>query len=325
MKILRIGDPHIRPQNLAESENLLHFIHEKITTIRPDRVEILGDLFHTHAIIRIEVFDFWDRWLHELSLRAKEVVVLVGNHDMTGDYNSKLNALKFFDPLYGNVTIVNRPLSIGIYGYLPYIHSKDEFVKEAQKLYDEGNRVLVCHQEFDGSQFENGFFSPHGVNPDDIPFKTIISGHIHREQIIAGGKVDYPGTPKWDSANDANEKKGIWLYEHDDSGTVISRYLISTSEVVTPIVSFTWTEGEEAPVIPEGARASVELIGSGDWVAKQKLNFKGKASIKSKITDKKRAASRKVGNSFENYLQNLYITTMDRTNLIKLAKELGIV
>ena len=66
----------------------------------------------------------------------------------------------------------------------------EKFRDACVQLKSAGPTVLVCHSEFSGSQFENGFYSPHGFNPDEIPFDTIISGHIHKEQIIAGGKVD---------------------------------------------------------------------------------------------------------------------------------------
>jgi DNA repair exonuclease SbcCD nuclease subunit len=245
---------------------------------------------------------------------------------MSGDYNSDLHALTVFKRIQnGRLKIIDKPTVIGAFGYTPYIHKEDRFREACRDLLQQGAKVLVCHAEFSGSQYDNGFYSPHGFNPDEIPFQTIISGHIHKEQIIAAGKVDYPGTPKWDTASDANEQKAVWLYEHDTNGKVLNRYRISTAEYCTPIVTFTWIEGQEQPVIPEGSRATVELIGSSDWISKQKAILKGKVSIKSKTTDQKRKSQRKAGNSLENYLLNMYDTKMDRTVLIQFAKEIGIV
>lgn len=326
MRVLRVGDPHIRPSNITEAHKLMEFVRETAYTNKVDQIEILGDLFHTHAVIRLEVLEFWAEWLPNLS-KHHRLIVLVGNHDMSGDHSSNSNALSVFKDMENErFKIVDAPYRSGVFGYLPYKHSNADFLEEGRKLFSSGCRTLVCHATFSGSQYDNGFFAPNGVNPDDLPFSTIISGHIHKEQIIAGGKVDYPGTPKWDTASDANERKGIWLYEHDDStGVVTQRNFISTEKVCTPIVSFVWLEGEEQPVIPEGSRATVELVGSGDWVANKKSTLKGKVGIKSKITDKKRSESRKAGNSFENYLANLYVSTMDREHLLAYAKELGIV
>lgn len=325
MKILRVGDPHIRPNNIQEANQLMEFICNIVKNAKVDRLEILGDLFHTHAVVRLEVLEFWDKWLQRFS-DIVETVVLVGNHDMGGDYHSDSHALTVFKRIKNEkLKIIDKPTAIGVFGYLPYTHDGAVFVESARRLNGEGSKVLVCHATFSGSQFDNGFYAPEGINPDDIPFEKIISGHIHKEQIIAGGKVDYPGTAKWDSASDANERKGVWLYEHAVDGTVLNRDMISTEKVVTPIVSFKWVEGEEAPVIPEGAKASVELIGSSDWITKQKSKLKGKVSISSKFTDKKEKAERKAGNSLENFLNNLYVPTMNRDSLLAFAKEIGIV
>lgn len=326
MKILRIGDPHIRPQNIAEAESLMKFAKQVVVNAKIDRLEILGDLFHTHAVLRLEVVDFWNRWLQTFS-DIIETVVLVGNHDQTGDHHKGTHALEVFKRINnGRLKIIDKPTVLGQFIYVPYIHSEEDFLASVNGVDGSETKTLVCHAEFSGSQYDNGFYAPHGFNPDNVKVQHIISGHIHKEQIIAGGRVDYPGTPKWDTASDANERKGLWLYSHDPvTGKVLSRDMISTEHVCTPIVSFTWIEGQEAPVIPENARASIELVGSSDWISKQKLTLKGKVSISSKFTDKKKKTERKAGNSFENYLNNLYVTTMDRTALMQFAKEIGIV
>lgn len=332
MRILRMGDPHIRPSNIEEADRLMAFAKEIIVGGKIDRFEILGDLFHTHAVIRLEVLEFWNKWLQVFS-GVVETVVLVGNHDMTGDHNSQNHALKVFKRINNErLKIIDRPAIIGPFVYCPYIHSNGTFIQAVRGFSGQGAKVLVCHQTFAGSQFDNGFYAPEGINPDDIPFEKIISGHIHKEQIIAGGKVDYPGTPKWDSASDANERKGLWLYEHDPvTGAVLSRNLIPTDItlpvgiVCTPIVSVVWKEGEEKPKLSENAKNNIELIGSSEWIGKQKPALKGLASIKVKVTDKKRVAERKTGNNLEFYLKNMYVSTVNKEILLKRAQELGIV
>lgn len=325
MKILRVGDPHIRPQNLAEAEKLMQFIFDIISKGAVGRLEILGDLFHTHAVLRLEVVDFWNRWLQKFSDMI-ETVVLVGNHDQTGDYHKGTHALEVFKRINnGRLKIIDRPTVLRQFVYCPYIHKESDFLAAIHGIDGTETKTLVCHAEFSGSQYDNGFYAPNGFNPDNVRYAHIISGHIHKEQIIAGGRVDYPGTPKWDTASDANERKGIWLYEHDETGKVINRDLISTEKIVTPIRSFVWLEGQEAPKIPAESKTTIELIGSSDWISKQKVLLKGKASIKSKITDQKRSEKRKAGNSLENFLTNMYDTKTDRKKLLDYAKEIGIV
>jgi DNA repair exonuclease SbcCD nuclease subunit len=326
MKILRIGDMHVRPSNLAEAHDLMEFVLQTAKDNMVNRIEILGDLMHNNAIIRLEVLDFWEHWLDKISY-IFQTFVLVGNHDFLSHKESILNSLSIFkriDNGMGNLTIVTNPVQIGMFLYLPYVHDNQEFIDSVKKFSDV--KVLVCHQEFDGSQYDNGFYAPNGVKPEDIPVDIIISGHIHKQQIIANGKIDYPGSPMWNSAVDANEKKGIFIYEHDDNtGVILSRTMIPTNEIVMSIISLTWQEGEEAPEIPGHADVVVELIGSSDWIAKQKPLLKDIARIKSKITDKKKPQNRKTGNGLEDYLLNIYNTKMNKKELFDYAKELGIV
>lgn len=327
MKILRVGDPHIRPANIEEAEALMHFIKHLVITLKIDRLELLGDLFHTHSIIRLEVLEFWNGWLQVFS-DIVETVILVGNHDQSGDYRSTFHALRVFKNMMAHrpfLKIVDVPVVYGVYGYMPYIHDIKEFVTQAKSLKEQGANILVCHATFYGSQFDNGFYAPEGINPDDIPFDQIISGHIHKEQMFANGKVDYPGTAKWDTQSDANENKGVWLYEHDDKGKVLVRQMIPTDKVCRPIVSLTWKEGEEMPVFPENAKASIELIGSSTWITKQKASLKGTVGLRSKVTDKKETAKRTVGKGFDDFLLNTYSSTVAPQELYDYAKELGIV
>lgn len=322
MFILRVGDPHAKINNLEEMEALLTFVWEKAYEHKVDRIEFLGDLFHTHAILRLEVLDFWTRWLLKLS-QEFQVVVLVGNHDLSGDHNSTVSALSIFTRLNNqNLHIITAPKVMGVYGYLPYFHSGEQFVLEANKLVDQGAKVIVCHQTFDGSRFENGFYAPEGIDAKKINSEIIISGHIHATQEF--GTVWYPGTPRWDMASDANQTKGIWLCQHDEQGKLISKVLVNTDKVCSPIVSITVHEGEEICEFAPKARICVELVGSSQWISKQKAKLKGKCSIKTRITDKVNSETRKSGNSLAEFLEKHFESKI-KGRLIAYMKELGLV
>ena len=328
MKILRIGDPHIKPTNLEEAEKLMHFVNDVILERRPDRVELLGDLFHTHSIVRLEVLDFWDSWIDILS-EATELYVLIGNHDRATNQEHAVHSLATIKRIRRkNLKIVENPRVDGIFGYISYYHDSQTFIDIANSCVKDGAKVLICHQTFDGSKYESGVYAPDGIDPSKIDCKLIISGHIHTRQIIKNGDqtIIYPGTPKWDTLADANEDKGIWLYEHDDvTGAIISEELIRTAHVVTKLVSLSWVEGEELPAIPSGCKVTIELIGSSEWVNKHKKALKGQFSIKTKITDRVDKAARQAGSSFQDFVQNLYVTNCDREELLKYMKELGLV
>lgn len=324
VKILRIGDPHAKVNNLGEMRDLVSFALETAKANGVNRIELLGDLYHTHAVLRLEVQEFWT-WTLNLLSDSFETVVLVGNHDMSGNYSSKFSALSVFSLLEKrNLKIIEKPTILGAIGYIPYMHDNGEFIATANELADLEAKVLVVHQTLQGSKYENGFYAADGADASKISEKitNIISGHIHSKQEF--GRIDYPGTARWDSVSDANQEKGIWIYTHDDSnGQVLGKQFISTENVCSPLHQLTFREGEVEPVIPRG-RVTLELVGSSEWVGKQKQKFKGKVGLKSKITDSKKLENRKAGTSFADFTTNIFVSTMDKEHLLKLAKEMGI-
>jgi len=125
MKILRLGDPHVKVSNIKESEALMQFVLFTATERKVDRIEILGDQFDNHSILRLEVLEFWQRWLWNLSDRAYsfDTYVLTGNHDISGDNTNNYSALQVFNDIEF-VNIVSSPVVVGAIGYAPYIHDR---------------------------------------------------------------------------------------------------------------------------------------------------------------------------------------------------------
>jgi DNA repair exonuclease SbcCD nuclease subunit len=327
MKILRVGDVHVKPNNLRESEALLEFVLSKALELEVDKVEFLGDLFDTHSIVRLEVLEFWHRWFHIFSEQQFKTIILVGNHDISGDYSNNYSALTPFMMLCDtNFDIINTPTLDGVYGYLPYIHSNEKFVQEANKLAEQGATVLVSHPNFEGAVYDNGSDVLGGVRDSDIDnrYLHLIGGHIHTELEL--GRIWYTGNPRWMTKSCANKRKGIWLVNHDDNtGAILSKEFISTESVCTPIISLTWKEGEEKPTIPEKASVNIELIGSSNWVTEQKKELKG-VSISSKITDIKKSRERKSGKSLEEFLIKYYDKNSSNSiKILKYLKELNLV
>lgn len=325
MKILFLGDPHAMAGNMDESERLLQFTFDSAIENKVDLIFIPGDLGHTHAILRVEVLSLWLKWLPKLAEKFK-VIVLVGNHDMRNNEDGKVHGLSAFNAMsIENLTIIQSPAVIDGIGYLPYIHDNAEFVKQANAL---GTRVVASHTTYQGAKFENGFYAPDGVDPEALDATLLISGHIHcrnRLSTPSGKTVIYPGTARWLTASDANQPKGLWLADINPRGSVLSEKFLDTSHVCTPILSLEWQEGSDQPKFPDNAKVSMELIGTSDWVTKQKSLLKGTCSIKTKITDPKKTERRKSGTSFEHYLLSIYKADTDKSKLIEFLKELKIV
>ena len=269
----------------------MDFIIKTAEKEKVDVIEFLGDLFHTHAILRIEVVDFWRNAFKRIKDAQFNCRVLVGNHDQPGSKEKEqtMNALNIFEDNLeegGWRTIINKPRIMDKIAYIPYMSDETAFLKASHDLHKEGaTALLVAHQTFTGATYENGFYAEDGIDPALIAQDYIVSGHIHKQQEI--GKCWYQGTPKWDTMSDANEDKGIWIYEHNKDGSVESKSFISTAEVVTPIYKHTVNEGDDEPKLIEGARNYIEFKGKSAWITKMKKKYKGKASIKARPTDRK--------------------------------------
>lgn len=326
MKTLRVGDLHVKVSNLDESEKLMQFILHKAQELKVDQLELTGDLTDTHDIVRLRVQEFWHRWFKILSQKPFKTIVLSGNHDMVGDYNSEYSSLSVYKEIQNllpgtGIKIVDEPYLDGKYGYLPYIHNDEKFIEEANKLANQGATVLVSHPNFKGAVYDNGHSIDNGVDPDRLSdnFHHLVGGHIHSEAVL--GRVWYIGTPRWLTKSCANKPKGIWLCEHDDSGKMTSKEFISTHEVCTPIVSVQWKEGEDKPEVPKNSKIDIELVGSSDWVSKVKKELVG-VSISSKLTDTKKSRERKSGKSLFEFISKYYqIDAKKREKLIQYLKD----
>jgi DNA repair exonuclease SbcCD nuclease subunit len=328
MKVLYVGDVHFKHSHKEECERLAGFIHDEACKNKVDQIVLLGDLNDTFNVLRTDNLTFWSKWLKNLSDHQK-LYVLVGNHDKKNQSNDddKENSLSIFNLIDSpNLFIIQAPVSFGPFAYIPYIHDNARFVKEANFLSEQGAKVLISHTDYDGAQYEGGFYCQNGVKQEELNFDILISGHIHKRSRF--GKVIYPGNPRWLTSSDANAEKGIWLVDHDsETGTILNESFLDTSHVCTPIYAYTYKEGDkEAPSIPEGSRCSVELIGSSVWISKEKAKFKGRASVSTRVTDKEKPKNRKTGNSLEHFVTNVFdvSSNVKKDRMLHFMKELGV-
>ena len=301
-KVLVVGDPHVQVSNLKDSEKLMDFIIKTAKEKEVHSIVFLGDLFHTHAVKRTEVEDFWSRAFNLIEKEDIRCNVLVGNHDQVGSKEKEqlINSLNVFGDT-GLRTIINKPVILYNIAYIPYHSNHNDFLKAAQDLYNDGaTELLIAHQTFTGAQYENGFFSEEGIDPELIPQKQILSGHIHKSQQV--GKCFYPGTPKWDTMADANQEKGIWIFSHTTDGQYVDKEFISTDNIVTPITSYEIKEGDIVPIINPSARNYITLEGKTVWINKMKKEFKN-CNIKIKPTDKS-ISKINTSSTIDKYLEN---------------------
>jgi len=182
VRALLVGDVHATPEELEDCQRLIDHVVAVARLRRVGAVVFMGDLYNTHNVMRVEVLAFWRRAFKTLNDAGLDVYVLVGNHDYAGE-GLQIHALMAHEE---QVTVVDRPMVLGHAGVLmlPYFSDRQAFVEACHvEIQLDGRRVeggsVLCHQTFEGSKYENGFYAPDGVEPNLLPQKYVISGHIH--------------------------------------------------------------------------------------------------------------------------------------------------
>lgn len=282
MKTMYVGDVHAKPDDLEDCQNLLDLVGQRAQEHSVSRIVFLGDQHHTHAIIHLDVLAFWRHNLIRLTATGVQVVFMVGNHDMSGDASSDNHALLAYEGMK-NVRVISEPVSPGWdkLTYMPYMADHQKFIDACNLAHG----VVVCHQEFNGCEFDNGFYSSTGVDPEAIPQSLVISGHIHTPQRM--GKVWYLGSPRWLTASDANQDRFIYVIEHSlVDGSIVDTVAIPTGDVCQRIfqVEDHFERPHEGAVDPRH-KYIVDITGPQAWLEERRPRWQGKARIRTHRTD----------------------------------------
>lgn len=247
-KILYIGDVHSTPEDMDDCTSLLAFVLDTAKASKPDYIVFLGDQFHRFDTLSIRLLDFWREWLLT-AIDTAPVYLLVGNHDRVGPKDTtNRNSMSLFGGVWKSgcldcVKVVEKPTYIepGILA-VPYM-STTEFVNLFSGDKKWPAKTVLCHQEFDGGQYDNGFYIKDGIPTAILEGCQVISGHIHKPSEFAN--VWYPGAPRWQTLTDANVDRAIWLVEHAEDGSIVGRTQFNTHGIVPKIWRY-----EDKPLAP---------------------------------------------------------------------------
>ena len=186
MRVIAIGDPHFRVENIIEVELFIEKIGKLAKTENPDMIIVLGDLLHTHE----KIFTIALNKAYEFIKILRDIAptyVLVGNHDYIQNSqflteNHWMNAMKDWD----NVVIVDSVITVKKQGVklvlLPYVPNGR--FQEALNTIDDDWKDADCifaHQEFFGCKMGAIISTDGDIWPLEYP--CIVSGHIHSRQI----------------------------------------------------------------------------------------------------------------------------------------------
>jgi len=197
IKILGVGDPHIKIDNLPEFDLFCNKLYELAIEENPDIIIVLGDVLDTHerlhTVTMNKAFDMIKN-LRDIS----KTYILVGNHDAINNRiflneNHWMNAMKEWK----NVEIIDKVKVLDINDIkltlVPYVPN-GRFI-EALKTNDEeewkNSDLIFAHQEFYGCKM-GAIVSVDGDRWDE-EYPYVISGHIHSNQ-RPQKNIYYPGS-----------------------------------------------------------------------------------------------------------------------------------
>jgi len=204
MKILFIGDLHLRINHFEHGVNLLRWIESQVRLHKPDIVCNLGDTFHSHAVLRSEIIKEFKDHIYLSTLNGAKYWYVLGNHDQYKPRDAKYHALQVFKDL-PNLTVFDKitelpQLNITM---VPYVQLYKDFPLHT-------NKICITHNTFVGADY--GFKREDcGIDAGKVNADVIISGHVHKRQSF--GNVIYPGTPCAHNATDVDQSKGLLLFD----------------------------------------------------------------------------------------------------------------
>lgn len=224
---LLVGDLHAQINNLEDTGIILDAVAYIVRQQNVQFTVFLGDVYHTHSVMRQEVVKLLqDKLLNTRGAGQGKPIIIVGNHDLVGPTNLASNACDL--TLSDVAAVVSEPLQVNDILLMPFIPDNEVFIQLCNQYPD--TTVLICHQTFDGSVYENGFYAPEGVDQKLIPQKYVLAGHIHKAQTI--GKVKYVGTPRALTAAEHNEDKGVTIVTYDTELKTLDTKFISLNSLV---------------------------------------------------------------------------------------------
>lgn len=267
-KWLLVGDPHAVADELDDMQALIDGIIATVEAESPNYLVFLGDQHHNHALVHVEVLAFWRQAFKRLTALCP-VYALVGNHDMPGDAGSKAHAMMAYAGT--GVRVVDRAIQADGCLLLPYRHTEAEFLADLSNFPKEG--VVFCHQTFDGSKFENGFFAKDAIDVSSFKDRTFISGHIHAPQRF--DNVLYVGAPRWRSLSDIGVERALVLVEIVD-GKLDKGKTFNTAQWCQKLVRL--EDRQEAPLELETNprwKYIIDIYGSEDYIKSRKARWSG--------------------------------------------------
>lgn len=311
------------------SIDFLKWIESLVLQYKPDLVVNLGDTMPDHSIIRSEILNEFTK--HLKMFTSTPYVIIRGNHDNFKPNDSTYHALTPFKSGYKNIYIVDTVADLFGCTFIPFLCADERWPEQT-------NKIVFSHNTFIGADF--GFkLATSGISLDDVNCDIVISGHIHKRQILQTQttQIIYPGTPYASSASDVDQEKGVMLFDTD---TYKYTYIKSpfpmwkrtnidlSVDKDTDSVLKSLDKENHHVVVVTGPRAEVKALLASKEVATAKKNLS--ISFKTEFTDKVKNEKKtiKVTSTslmVKDFISNIYTGQIDKDLLVSEAmKYIGV-
>lgn len=221
-KLMVIGDLHMghRSGDRETAEYQLRvfeeFIFPLISKLGIKRVIQTGDFFDARKAIRHDTMELVRERLVPLT-KGQHWDILVGNHDMHLKENIFPNSCNELLAGYDNITIHNEPGVIDVDGIkidmIPWI-CRDNRKQILDFISNSTSNIAVGHFELAGFQYYRGMASQGEDAHFLANYSQVWSGHFHT--ISKANHILYVGTPYQLTFGDADDDRGVWVYDTDD-------------------------------------------------------------------------------------------------------------
>jgi DNA repair exonuclease SbcCD nuclease subunit len=225
LKILCIGDPHIKIDNLAEFKEFEIKLIELIEKENPNFIVCLGDILHTHERLHTiplnKAYSFIDN-----IRKFCPLYLIVGNHDYIHNQeflseNHWMNSLKEWK----NVFVIDKVKELKIdkrnFVFVPYVFPGKfgEALSTINNNIWKKSDIIFAHQEIKGCKM--GPIQSTEGDEWNLEYPQIISGHIHSNQ-KPQKNVYYPGSALQNAFGES-EKNIIPIIEYEEKGEFFLR------------------------------------------------------------------------------------------------------
>jgi DNA repair exonuclease SbcCD nuclease subunit len=335
VKVLFIGDPHIKVSNLVEIELLIQGLEKICSEQNPDLIVIAGDMLDDHEKIWTQALNKAYNMIDILREFA-DLYILVGNHDYISNIqflseNHWMNAIKKWDKVTIVDKVLHKTIKNELFVFTPYV-TNGRFI-EALNTGTVNWRDASCifaHQEFFGCKM--GAITSVSGDTWDETYPFVISGHIHSKQYVQHN-IYYPGSAL-QIAFGESEKNVIPLITFENKTNNIEEIDLMLPRKKIVYVDF---DKVDKIVIDDNTKDSLKYTIKGEQedfkIFKKSKKYKEIIKSGAKITfksDKKKESKQQEfidsidGNDFKTILKELvmkennkYLETLFNTLIVK--------